>query len=611
MIITCENCGKRHHIDPEQLREAMTTFQCDACDHVMTFSIRADNPGDLPTSNAEFIDVAEQNEEATPSNPETAKEEPPESGSPPLTPDDSEDIDWAEVIKEATPSNPETKTEESPESAPLPLTPGNSGDIDWAEVIKEAKLSAPETKGEESPESGLDETWALNPEKPEFIDMAEQKEEATPSIPETKGEESPESGLDETWALNPEKPEFIDMAEQKEEATLPAPETKGEEPPESDLDETWAFNPEEPEHLDVAEQNEEATPSTPETAREESPESGLDETWALNPKEPEHLDWAEQDKEMTSSTPQAAKEEEPPRPALRKREGPVMRGKMFFLFLLIPICLIIAAIFIHRNSMETLTGFIITESSQLVTKMAEHAIAEKGRFVATEVERYVLSHPDLPKENFMQDPVLKGIGIQKVGNTGYTYLISMRTPTEVSALWLHPDEKLIGKDVITVMRKALGDGYKGWNRIQGVAFTQGTEAAGYYMGHDKREKYMVMVPVEGTAFFVASTTYLDEFTKPLIALQGRVNELTAAAARIMTIVLIATALIIVLLFAINSYLLSGRLKNVSVAANDIGVDDLAVEPGRTKWGNESKAAPAFRRMQGGIQHAIQRFRERR
>jgi len=533
MIITCENCGKRHHIDPERFREAMTTFQCDACKHVMTFSVRADKPEGLSTSDAEFIDVSELNEETTLSDPETKTGDSPEPNPPPITLDDSEDIDWAEVIKEVT-----------------------------------------------------------------------------PPAPETKGEESPESGLDETWAFNPEKPEFIDMAEQKEDATLPAPETKGEEPPESDLDETLSFNPEEPERLDVTEQDETAISSAPETTGEEPPESGLDQTWPFNAEEPEDLDMTEQAKEMTASVPQAEREEGPPRPAPRKREGPVMRGKMFSLFLVVPICLIIAAVFIHRNSMEKLTGFIITESTQLVTKMAEHAIAEKGRFVAAEVGRYLLSHPDLPKENFMQDPGLKGMGIQNVGNTGYTYLISMRTPTEVSALWLHPDEKLIGKDVIPVMRKALGDGYQGWNRIQGIAFTQGTEAAGYYTGHDKREKYIVMVPVEGTAFFVASTTYLDEFTKPLIALQGRVNELTTAAARIMTGVLIATALIMVLLFAINNYLLSGRLKNVPDAADHSGVDDLAVETGQTTWGNESKVAPAIRRMQGGIQHAIKRFRER-
>jgi hypothetical protein len=54
--------------------------------------------------------------------------------------------------------------------------------------------------------------------------------------------------------------------------------------------------------------------------------------------------------------------------------------------------------------------------------MAEEAIAEKSRSVAKEVERYLLSHPDLKKENFMQDAVLKSIGIQKVGQMGIPVL---------------------------------------------------------------------------------------------------------------------------------------------------------------------------------------------
>ena len=496
MIVTCENCGKRHHIDPEQFREAMTTFQCGACNHVMTFSIRAANPADLPASNPEFIDLAEQNAEAPP--------------------------------------------------------------------------STSETPGEEQLESGLDETRSFNPEKPERLDMAEKYEEVTPSAPEATGEESSKTDLDEQWPFNPEGPEHLDLAEQDAEVTPSALEALGEEPPESDLDERWAFRAEEAEYHDVAEGTEETPPATPQAQKKETP-----------------------------------------KPAPRKRKRAAVQGNIFSLFLLVPLCLIIAALFIHRNSMETVTGFIMKEASQLVTKMAEHAIADKGRIAAAEVERYLLSHPDVLKEDFMQDPVLKGMGIQHVGNTGYTYLISMRTPIEVSALWLHPDKNIIGRDVNIVMRTALGAGYERWNRIQGVAFTQGTEAAGYYAGRDKREQYLVMVPVKGTAFFVASTAYLDEFTKPLIALQGRVNELTAAAARIMTIVLIAAALVIVLFFAINNYLLSGRITSVPDAADHSAADDVEVETRRTTWGNGSKVAPAIRRMQGGIQHAIKRFRERR
>lgn len=136
-----------------------------------------------------------------------------------------------------------------------------------------------------------------------------------------------------------------------------------------------------------------------------------------------------------------------------------LRFKMFFLFFFVPIVLIIATGLVYMNHMRTLSELITKESSQLVTKMAEEAIAEKGRSVAKEVERYLLNHPDLKKEDYMHDPVLKGVGIQKVGQTGYTCLVSKVLETEPSCLWLHPKEELIGKDIVLAMRKTLGDGY--------------------------------------------------------------------------------------------------------------------------------------------------------
>ncbi|HMK74628.1 MAG TPA: HAMP domain-containing protein [Thermodesulfobacteriota bacterium] len=288
-----------------------------------------------------------------------------------------------------------------------------------------------------------------------------------------------------------------------------------------------------------------------------------------------------------------------------------LRFKMFFLFFFVPIVLIIAAGLVYMNHVKTLSGLITRESSQLVTKMAEEAIAEKGRSVAKEVERYLLNHPDLKKEDYMQDPALKSIGIQKVGQTGYTCLVSKVLETEPSCLWLHPKQELIGKDIVLVMRKTLGDGYDRWFKIQDIAFRTGRESDGYYMWFDQREKYMVMVPVAGTNFFVASTTYIDEFTLPMTELQARANQLTARATRTVMIVLAATAILIALIVIIYSYRLSGRLKSLSDAADRISLGNIDVELKEIKSKDEIEdLADAFSRMQASIRLAIKRLRER-
>ena len=288
-----------------------------------------------------------------------------------------------------------------------------------------------------------------------------------------------------------------------------------------------------------------------------------------------------------------------------------LRFKMFFLFFFVPIVLIIAAGLVYMNYMKTFSGLITKESSQLVTKMAEEVIAEKGRSVAKEVERYLLSHPDLKKEDYIQDPVLKSIGIQKVGQTGYTCLVSKVLETEPSCLWLHPKEELVGKDIVKAMRKTLGDGYDRWFRIQDIAFNTGKESGGYYMWFDKREKYMVMVPVVGTNFFIPSTTYIDEFTLPMTELQARANQLTARATRTVMIVLAATAVLIALIVVIYSYRLSGRLKSLSDAADRISLGNIDAEIKEIKSKDEIEdLADAFSRMQASIRLAIKRLRER-
>ena len=92
-----------------------------------------------------------------------------------------------------------------------------------------------------------------------------------------------------------------------------------------------------------------------------------------------------------------------------KKMGIGLRGKMFFLFFFVPICLIVAGGFLYLNYMKNLSGLITQESEQIVTNMAEQAIAEKGRSVAKEIERYMLTHPELKRILLSQKRIIKTI----------------------------------------------------------------------------------------------------------------------------------------------------------------------------------------------------------
>jgi HAMP domain-containing protein len=309
----------------------------------------------------------------------------------------------------------------------------------------------------------------------------------------------------------------------------------------------------------------------------------------------------------TLNTGKKEETSEPSVPAPRKR-WIGLRGKMLFLYFFVPICLIVASSLYYVNHMKSLSGLISGESRDLVTKMAEEAVAEKARAVAREVGIYLKDHPNLHKEDFQNDPEFMKIAIQSVGNTGYTIVVSRPTENEPSMIWAHPNKELIGVDMLMASDESLGVEFERWKKVTAKDFELGK----YYLGVDNRERYEFSVPVEGTIFNAVSTTYLDEFTLPIAELQNKANAMTTRATRSVMIILAATALLIAILVVIYSYRLSGRLRYLSDAADRISIGDIDVEIMGSKSRDEiGELTQALGRMQTSIRLAIRRLRERR
>ena len=306
----------------------------------------------------------------------------------------------------------------------------------------------------------------------------------------------------------------------------------------------------------------------------------------------------------------AKKEKAGPSVSVPRRRLFGLRGKMLFLYFFIPICLIIAGSLYYLNNMETLSKDMSEESLDVVTEMAEEAVAEKARAVAREVEIYLKAHPDLQKEDFYKDPEFMKIAVQSVGDTGYTQLISRPTEDEPSMIWAHSNKELIGVDMLmgTDTGETLGGGVERWKKLSAKEFEFGK----YFLGVDNREAYEFSVPIEGTIFNAVSTTYLDEFTLPMTELQSKATAITDRTTRNVIIILIVTALLVAILVIVYSYRLSGRLRYLSSAADRISVGDLDMEITAIKSRDEiGVLANDLSRMQTSIRLAIQRLRERR
>ena len=159
-------------------------------------------------------------------------------------------------------------------------------------------------------------------------------------------------------------------------------------------------------------------------------------------------------------------------------------------------------------------------------------VKQKALDVSKQVEIHLAAHPNIRTEEMSTDLTLPKIAVPPVGKTGYTCLYEKET----AVMRFHDNPDLIDFDM---------HNWKGklptWWKIFEPSLN-GSIIGGYYDWEDAdgsiRKKFMYMVPVEGTRYMVAATTYIDEFLKPskeiqrkIISLERRVEERTRAEQR--------------------------------------------------------------------------------
>jgi len=303
------------------------------------------------------------------------------------------------------------------------------------------------------------------------------------------------------------------------------------------------------------------------------------------------------------------KDKKTPRP---KKRALGLRSKIFLLFFVVPIVLITGAGLLYLWQMNNLSSLITSESSRVVNQLAEQIIAEKARSVAVQSKLFLSSHSGLPKQGYNNDPESKSVMVQKVGLTGYTALYELPGPDGVWRTWGHANPKIIGIDMST-LRKPMGKAFPGfWRVFSGVKNNE--ESSGYYTWQDAdgsfREKFMVCTPVEGTRFIIASTTYLDEFTKPMKAMEDRAREITLNTRNTIFGILAGTLLLIGVIVALYAHRLTRKIKTLTDVAERISVGEMGAEIQVESKDEIGDLAEAIKRMQESIRLSIERLRRR-
>lgn len=284
-----------------------------------------------------------------------------------------------------------------------------------------------------------------------------------------------------------------------------------------------------------------------------------------------------------------------------------LRGKIFLLFFIVPIVLIIIAGYLFLGQLNSLSSIISDESIKVVTQMAEQIIIDKGHSVAREVKNYLREHPYLAKEDFNTTPGFVEIAMQKVGETGYTLLVERETPSQPEYMWVHPNEKLIGIDITGAMKERLGDKWERWDKIRSKPW----ETKGYYLWFDNREKYCAGIPIEGTPFNIVSSTYIDEFTKPMIELQKKATSITTSTQRFVLLIICGTTLLVALITLFYGHRLTKKIRSLTNITDRISVGEMDVDIIIKDKDELGDLAQAISRMQDSIRLSIDRLRRRK
>jgi len=324
----------------------------------------------------------------------------------------------------------------------------------------------------------------------------------------------------------------------------------------------------------------------------------------------------EQPPRPTEEPPPPSREEKPEvkeEMPKAKKKGVGLRFKIFVLFFLVPIILFVGAGYLYLVQLENLSSLITQESTKAVTQLGEQIIAEKARSVASEVRLYLMSRPDLKKEAFDADPEFKKLAVQKVGTTGYTALHAVPDNQGIWRNWAHTNPKIVGLDMST-LSKPMGGNFPGFWKVFSNG-KEGKESRGYYRWQEAdgsfRDKYMVCAPVQGTPYYVAATTYLDEFTQPVKQMEAKAVQISTDTRSIVLGILGGTLLLIGIIVALYGTRLTSRIKKLTSVAEQISVGEMDAEIPVTSKDEIGDLAEAIGRMQESIRLSIERLRRRR
>ncbi|MCP3874373.1 MAG: HAMP domain-containing protein [Desulfobacteraceae bacterium] len=294
-----------------------------------------------------------------------------------------------------------------------------------------------------------------------------------------------------------------------------------------------------------------------------------------------------------------------------KTKGVGIRTKMFALLIILIVAFAGQAYYLIMQ-LNIMTDRFGLQGTNIIKEMAEQEIMNTADSVASQVSLYLESHPDLTKENFMTDGHFRNIAIQPVGKKGYTALYEKGKEGKFRT-WVHKNPRITAPslDDMSKLKGPLGASFPGfWKVLTGVNGT--IPSKGYYRWQEKdqsfKDKYMACVNVKGTGFYIASTTYIDEFTLPMQSLENKSKEIAKTQSINIAIIISIISIVVAIIVFIFGNRLTSNIKYLSEVTDRISLGDLDALIETRSSDELAVLTESISRLQQSVRLSIKRLR---
>jgi len=266
---------------------------------------------------------------------------------------------------------------------------------------------------------------------------------------------------------------------------------------------------------------------------------------------------------------------------------------------------------IKDNGSQKLTElktFFLTETRTYTGGLVEKIIKTKALDVVGQMEVVFRSNPKMKKEDLLKDPVIQSIAVQKVGEMGHTAICDVQ-----GVIYFHVDPTLVGMSLNQIYGKNP-------ELLRIVETGAKNPTSDYYDWKDASgrvySKYFYLHPIKGSEFIVLADAYVEEFSKPVKAIEDRVRQIERRYLeeynrdfRIFFLIILITLLVLMAVIFLFSRSVVHPIKYLSKVADTISMGELNVPINLKATGEVGLLVESLERMQASVKAAIERFKK--